>query len=145
MAELKAEGMSHKDAFTKAGELWSAATDKDKKPFEDDLNAKIKLRETQIAELKKKGWFTMPDGSKSTDHKQYQKDLTGDHPKPKRANSAWTFFIGDSNKKFRDAGVPHTEVFTKTSEAWNAMSEEEKAPFMKKSEEDKIREQTQIE
>ena len=76
----------------------------------------------RVQELKKKGYFTMDDGSKSTDHKEYQKDLTGDHPKPKKANSAWTFFIAESNAKFRKEGVPHNDIFGKTSEAWKKLS-----------------------
>lgn len=49
------------------GEKWGEMTDKEKAPYRK-VNEEDKLRYAkQLAEIEKKGYFMMPDGSKSTD------------------------------------------------------------------------------
>ena len=45
MAELKEMGVSHKDAFSKVGAMWSAASDAEKKPYVADFEARNKKRD----------------------------------------------------------------------------------------------------
>ena len=47
--------------------MWKALSDDDKKPYNDKAAADEKRYKDQLAELEEKGYFTMPDGSKSTD------------------------------------------------------------------------------
>jgi len=52
-----------------AGKKWSEMMPAEKKPY-DDMNASDKLRqEGQLKSLEKNGYFTLDDGSKSTDEK----------------------------------------------------------------------------
>ena len=57
-------------------------TDEDKKPYYELYAADFKKYNNQKAELKEKGYFTMPDGSKSTDQYVHPKKKYGD-PKKK--------------------------------------------------------------
>jgi len=66
------------------------------------------------------------------------KDLTGNHPPPKRASTPWIFFNTEVAAKFRAEGK-RKEAFTLSSEAWSASTEEQKAPYVKMAEEDQKR------
>ena len=66
------------------------------------------------------------------------KDLTGDHPPPKRASTPWIFFNTEVSAKFRAEGK-RKEAFTLSSEAWQKTTEEQKAPYVKMAEEDQKR------
>ena len=66
------------------------------------------------------------------------KDLTGDHPPPKRACSPWIYFNTEVSAKFRAEGK-RKEAFSLAAEAWQSASAEEKAPYLKRAEEDKER------
>ena len=59
----------YSDGMKRAGAIWTAFTDKEKKKYEDLAVKDRKRFETQSAELSKKGFFKMDDGSKSSDHK----------------------------------------------------------------------------
>ena len=74
-AEIRVEHPDWKmgEVSGEVGKLWEAISDADKKPYEA-LNAKSKTHhEKQVAELAKKGYFTLDDGSKSTDTKNVPK------------------------------------------------------------------------
>jgi hypothetical protein len=60
------EGLAHRLAFAKAGEMWRKATDAEKKPFEEKHQADVRRYQEQLQALKKKKFF-MIDGVKSTD------------------------------------------------------------------------------
>ena len=60
------EGLPHKEAFSKAGQMWKSATEEEKKPFEAQHLEDVKRYEAQLKMLKEKGYF-MIDGVKSTD------------------------------------------------------------------------------
>lgn len=48
-------------------EKWAKMTEEDKQPYEEMKIERLKFADAQEAELKEKGYFTMPDGSKNTD------------------------------------------------------------------------------
>ena len=105
----------HKEAgkevsFKIAGDEWKSMTADAKKKYED-MGAKEKeIFEARVASIKKKGYYMMADGSKSTDEKNaklFQKkekkekkdvddeDEEPSHPPPKRPLSSWLYFLGD--------------------------------------------------
>ena len=85
--KLKKEGIDHRAAMSKAGELWGKLTDAEKKKF-NDLHEKDQVRyENQKKELKEKGYFILDDGSKSSDH-QVQGKKKASKSEKKEAKSA---------------------------------------------------------
>ena len=66
-----AEG-KRKEAFTLASEAWAKCTDDDKAPYQKMADESKVRFEKQVAELKKKGYYTLEDGSKSTDPQNAQ-------------------------------------------------------------------------
>lgn len=89
------EGLSHKEAFAKAGQMWQTATEEEKKPFIEMHEKDQKRHDEQMKMLKEKGYF-MIDGKKSTDlppeekSAKKQKAKSGDESKiaKKRASGA---------------------------------------------------------
>ena len=69
------------DAMKKMGELWKEMPDSDKKKWENEATKDKARHDKQLAELMKKGWFKMDDGSKSSDH-------TAKPPKQKRKKAS---------------------------------------------------------
>lgn len=53
--------------MSRAAEIWRSMSEKDKQPYEKMHQDDVKRFEKETAEFKKKGWFTMQDGTKSTD------------------------------------------------------------------------------
>ena len=47
--------------------MWKEMDEKARKPYVDKHTESMKLYEKQMAEREKKGFFTFPDGTKSTD------------------------------------------------------------------------------
>ena len=65
--KLRGEGHPQAQLFSMAGAKWGELTDEEKEPYvKKNLDDK-KRHADQKAELAKKGYFTMTDGSKSTD------------------------------------------------------------------------------
>jgi hypothetical protein len=64
----KDEGLDHRAAMSRAGELWNTMKDEDKKKYNDLHDKDVKRHEKQVKELKEKGYFILDDGTKSTDH-----------------------------------------------------------------------------
>jgi len=65
--EIKAEGFEQKEVFGEAGKRWKALSEEAKAPW-DALATAEKVRELERkAEVEKKGFFLMEDGTKSTD------------------------------------------------------------------------------
>ena len=62
-----AGGGDRKGAFTAAGVAWSAMDEEAKRPFTDLANEALVRVTAQREELKKKGYYTLADGTKSTD------------------------------------------------------------------------------
>ena len=53
--------------MAEAGRLWGLLTDKDKEPYVELAEKDKKRYAKQQAEYEEKGYYTLPDGSKSTD------------------------------------------------------------------------------
>lgn len=93
-ARLKEEeGLSHGEAFAKAGAAWNSMTEDQKKKYVDLNDKDVKRYEKQVAELEKKGYFTTEDGQKSTDlpvdpKKKWGKDVV----MPKGAKNGYNCF-----------------------------------------------------
>lgn len=62
------EECTHPMAMKKAGEQWGVMSDKDKKKYNDMVAIDQKRYDKQLAELNKKGFFVMDDGSNSNEH-----------------------------------------------------------------------------
>ena len=65
--------MEFYESRSKASEIWKEMDEKAQKPYKDKYKEELKLYEMQKAEREKKGFFTMPDGTKSTDLKNLYK------------------------------------------------------------------------
>jgi hypothetical protein len=52
----------------RAGEEWKKMDEKEKAPFLKSEADDLKRHERQLAELKAKGYFTMDDGTRSSEH-----------------------------------------------------------------------------
>ena len=61
------EGGDRKIAFTTSGKKWSEMTEEDKQPYVDKENEAKAFVKKQKQELAKKGYYTLEDGTKSTD------------------------------------------------------------------------------
>lgn len=83
------------------------------------------------------------------EHREMQKQLkTMGKPKkqkdpnaPKKARSAYTFFVQDKREsiKTEDPTLSFGDLSRKLGSIWSEMTDEQKAPFSKKQEEDKKR------
>lgn len=61
------DGGIHKDAMKAAGAKWSTMTEDDKEPYNKDALVSKEAYDVKIGQLKKHGYYTLEDGSKSTD------------------------------------------------------------------------------
>lgn len=52
-----------------AGQKWASMSEKERQPFVNLSNEDKQRRESQLKEMKEKGFFVMEDGSKSSEHK----------------------------------------------------------------------------
>ena len=68
MEELKTTKCS--DAAKLLGERWQKMSDQEKKPYVEMVKADVARYEKQMKEFKELGYFTLEDGSKSTDPKK---------------------------------------------------------------------------
>ena len=78
-----ADGKDRAEGFTASGAAWGKMSDEDKKPYVEQSDAAKEVSQSRIAELKKKGYYTMEDGSKSTDEKNVD-DVAAQCKKPKK-------------------------------------------------------------
>merc|ERR1712048_1285044 len=95
-----------------------------------------KSKEERKSASKKKA-----DGSK---RKSGGVDKTGNHPKPTRVQTAYTFFNVEKSKEFRANGSGK-ETFALVGEAWGKATEGDKAPYVKMQAEDQKRYDRQVE
>ena len=61
------DGGDRKVAFTASSEQWKTMNEEEKAPYEAKSDAAKAIVEKQREELKKNGFYTLEDGSKSTD------------------------------------------------------------------------------
>jgi len=135
-----------------AGPKWSSMGDKERAPYEKMHDTDVARVEKQNAERAKKGYFTLDDGSKSTDEKNAKlfkqskaekssktvgkkSDSDSDEEEkcvPKRPTSAYLFFNGEYSKKLREQ-YPDEKAMSffanQVKEKWNSMSEQDRAPY----------------
>lgn len=72
--ELKEkEGLEHKEAFARAAKEWGSLSEKEKQKYNAMHEDDKKRYEKQKAEFDKKGYYTMEDGSRSTDQQAKKK------------------------------------------------------------------------
>ena len=118
--------------------MWKALSDDDKKPYNDKAAADEKRYKDQLAELEEKGYFTMPDGTKSTDQyvdpkKKYGEDCVV----PKKPLSAYLFFTTENVNKIKEKdSCSHPEAMKKCGEVWNGLSADEKKVYEDKNAKD---------
>lgn len=94
-ARAKDPELKTSDCFKLAGEKWATMSEKQKEPYEK-LALKDKARnEKQKAELAKKGYFLLEDGSKSTDPQNV--------PKPKKSRKRDEKSVEAPRKSAKDA------------------------------------------
>ena len=94
--------MEQKHAFAKSAEIWKTLSDTDKEPYIAKSNADEQRYKNQLAELEEKGFFTMADGTKSTDQyvdpkKKYGEDCVV----PKKPLSSYLFFTTANVNKIK--------------------------------------------
>ena len=121
------EGLSHKEAFAKAGQLWQTATEEQKKPFEELHQEDVKRHDAQMKMLKEKGYF-MIDGVKSTDLPPEQKSA-----KKQKAKSGDDSVV--AKKRSSGASVGKSKAAGKKA-AEKSAGTGKKAAASKKSEDD---------
>lgn len=95
----KKEGISHREAMSRAGKEWGQMTEEDKKPFEK-MQEKDQKRypitnsttiyryDKQLEELKEKGYYIRADGTKSTDVEESGKKRQSKAVKGKKKSTA---------------------------------------------------------
>jgi len=94
--------------FKIAGDHWKTLSTDAKKKYEEMAAKEKAIYEARVDSIRKKGYYKMADGSKSTDEKNKKffekkkpkKDEDDDsddpkHPPPKRPLSSWLYFLGD--------------------------------------------------
>ena len=151
-AKFRAEG-KQKEAFALASEAWASASEEEKAPYVKRAEEDKARLARQTEELKAKGYYTLENGSKSTDEKNAhlfkvkakkgkEEEKEWQHPPPKRAMTPWTFFAGEKMKEYSAQGKSK-EAFALASEAWKACTDEQKSPYEKLAATDKAREAKQ--
>eukprot|EP00347_Sterkiella_histriomuscorum_P007433 403348940 len=82
------EGIPHKQAMSRAGEIWKGYSDEEKKKYEKMHEKDQERYEKQLKDLKDKGYFMMSDGTKSTDHEVPNKKKRAKSTDKKRGKSS---------------------------------------------------------
>jgi len=105
---------------------WRELTDPQKKPFEAQAATDRERYNSEMATYKPSG----------------KRGAAKDPNKPKRPQSAYFLFLADFREKNRskfqhDGG--HKDLIRAAGEAWNKLSEGEKAPYQRKNEEEKAK------
>ena len=101
----------------------------------------IERQKSQLEELGKKGYFTLADGTKSTEQEIDPKKRFGpDVLLPKRAASAYLGYAQEAIKKIRAAeGCSQTEAMKKAGAAWKELSAKEKKKYEAEHDKDQKR------
>lgn len=73
------DGAGGKELLAKAAAKWKTLSDDDKLQYEKMHEEDVERQVRQTEQLLKLGYFTMEDGSKSTDHKPKKKRVKRDH------------------------------------------------------------------
>ena len=148
------DGGEYKLAFKAASDKWNSIAEEEKQPYLDMAEQAKERAEKQKVELEKKGYYTLENGSKSTDEAnthllkvkkpkavtkaaakgkpvatEEDEEEQWVHPPPKRPGSAWLFFNTSYGKKFLEDGGEQKDAFKAASNKWNSLPDEEKQPY----------------
>lgn len=126
-AKKRGESISRVAEWTKqVSAKWRELTDAQKKPFEAQAAVDRERYNREMQNYKPSG----------------KRGAAKDPNKPKRAQSAYFLFLGDfrakNKSKFQMEGG-HKELIRAAGEAWNKLSDSEKAPYQEKHEEEKAK------
>lgn len=69
--------------------MWTAMNEKEREPYTKLAAIDAKRFDNQMDSLTKKGFFLLPNGQKSSE----KREPTKDDLRPKRVNSAYTYFV----------------------------------------------------
>jgi hypothetical protein len=146
-----------------AGPKWQSMGEEERGPYEKQHEKDVARVAKQAAEREKKGYFTLDDGSKSTDPTNAKLlkpaknskssttaavKKTGDDSdeeekcKPKRPTSAYLYFSTEYSKKLREK---HPEEKSLTffaplvKQQWESMTDEDKETYDALNAADKVR------
>lgn len=157
-ARLANPDLKTTEAFKQAGAKWSTMSEKEKEKFVKLAEVDKIRHDNQVAEREKKGYFLLPDKSKSTDPKnaslfksKKSKDDSDDEEskvnKPKRPAPAYTFFNAEFVTKARKSNpeLKTTEAFKQAGAKWATMSDKEKEKFQVLAAKEKKRYDGQLE
>jgi hypothetical protein len=104
VAKLKEEeGLDHKAAFARSGQLWATMDEAARAPWEKENLKDVERFERERKELETKGYFITKDGVKSTDlpvdaKKKWGKDVV----MPKNAKSAYNVYSAQNLAKVKE-------------------------------------------
>lgn len=151
MAELKEQDVPAKDRMGKAQASWKDITDKERDIYTLKSEESKKEAAARAVEIEKKGYYTMEDGSKSTDAenakffkapkvRKAKKNDSDDsssedegekkNPGPKRPPSDWNLYFMEQSKLLQAAGEKAKDCMTLASAKYKEMTEEEKKPYV---------------
>jgi hypothetical protein len=140
--------------MTLAAAKWGALTENDKVKYEARKAIDATRFQNQRIEKEKKGWFTMEDGTKSTDAANASKfkvkklrsksveEAKDSHLKPKRNLSTYLYFANEFIRTLRekhDGITTQGEYMKMAGTKWASMTEQDKAKAEKLAEADKTR------
>lgn len=108
----KDEGLDHRAAMSRAGEIWNTMKDDEKKKFNDLHDKDVKRQEKQLKELKDKGYFILDDGTKSTDHQVSGKKKASKSEKKEKERKRGSA-VAPEGKKAATAKKPQGKKATK--------------------------------
>ena len=133
---VKTHNISMAEAAGRCGALWKALTEEEKKPYVEKNTADKKRVESQLRDIATKGYFLLETGQKSCEVRAIQKtDL-----KPKRAGSAYTFFVAEKVGPYMaEHKCSCGEAMKKVSIMWNALSDSKKKPYTDRNAQEKER------
>jgi len=119
--------------------MWKALSDDERKPYEK----KSEEDKERVAE-QLKTWVkpaSSNSSSSSSDKKRKRKKAKKDKGAPKKALTAYNAFNQQNRGRIKaeNPDIPHAQIFTKLGEAWKLLSADEKKPFEKLAEDDKLR------
>ena len=121
--------LTNKEIMSKLGELWSATTPEEKKPYEEKAAEEKEVQTAAIAAYKKKNPVVAVSSKGESTTKRAKKSK--DPNMPKRGRSSYILFGMDAREKIKTdfPELKSKEIMAKLGELWNAASAEEKKKY----------------
>jgi len=134
--------MAAGDVMKQISSKWNAMSEGEKKKF-NDIAVKDKARYTKEMEKYMKTNSYKEHQVKLTEFKKQKKKQAAKFPKdenrPKKATTAWMFFLNDKRPALMASGVAMTECSAKVSTMWKALGAAEKKKWEDKAAKAKIK------